>query len=81
MTDLGVELTLFESKRLEWVKDHKGKHVVIQDATVLGFYDDWETGLKAALKAFPTGIFLVKEVLEKDRVRFVPTALEKTSCN
>ena len=69
---LETELAFFNSKRAEWVKQYGGKFAAIQDETLLGFFDEWEQALKAAYKAFSyTRPFLIKEVLEKDRVYFV----------
>lgn len=66
------ELAFFESHRLEWAKEHSGKFVAIQDETATDFSDEWEDALRAGLKAFGhERPFLVKEVLEKDRVIYI----------
>jgi len=51
---------------------HEGKYVTIQGDTILGPFDDWETGLKAGYKNFGAlRPFLVKEISEVDRVYFI----------
>jgi hypothetical protein len=66
------ELAFFEAHRLEWVKEHSGKFVAVQDETLLGFFDEWEQAVMAAYKAFGASReFLIKEVLEKDRVVYI----------
>ena len=72
---LEVELNMFEANRLEWVKAHSGKFVVVQGKTVLGFFDQWEDGVKAGYTKFGVSHpFLVKEVFERDRVYFIGAA-------
>ena len=69
------EVAVFEEHRLEWCQSHMGKFAVIQDEVVIGFFDEWEQGLKAGYKAFGVSRpFLVKEVLEKDRIYFIGAA-------
>lgn len=69
MIDLDAEVELYEAKRWEWVREHDGEFVVIQDFTVLGFFESWEQAFKAGIKRFGgKRPFLVKEVLKQDRV-------------
>lgn len=69
------EVEFFEAHRLDWAKEYSGKFVTIQDDVALGFFDEWEDAFKAAYKFFGVAReFLVKEVLEKDRVYYINAA-------
>lgn len=69
---LETEAALFEANRSEWLKKHYGKFAVLQDEKVLGFFNEWENGFKAGCNELDvTRPFLVKEVIEKDRVLFI----------
>jgi len=66
---LQAELEYFSAMRQEWLGQHWGQFVVIQDKDVLGFFDTYEAAIKAAYEVL--GIarpFLVKEVMPTDRV-------------
>ena len=70
--DLETEARWFESKRLEWLVEQEGRFAVVQDETVLGFFDSWEEAFRQGVRhlggARP---FLVKEVLAVDRKLFI----------
>jgi len=54
---------MFSSRRRRWVKEHRGKVVVVRNRRVLGFYDDYKEGLRAGLKAFGAeSQFLVQKI-------------------
>jgi hypothetical protein len=67
------ETEVFNEHRAEWCKEHTGKFAVIQDDTILHpFFHEWEAGLRAGIKSFDLNRpFLVKEILETDRVYFI----------
>jgi hypothetical protein len=69
---LAVELDFYAAHKAEWLEEHSGKYVVVQDRNVLGFYASFEDAFRAGVSAF--GIkrdFLVKQVLEHEPVCFV----------
>ncbi len=69
---LETEVAVFEKHRLEWCYSHRGRFAVIQDETVLGFFDEWEQGLKAGFKAFGCSRpFLVKQVFAVEPVYLI----------
>jgi hypothetical protein len=60
---LETELAFFDSHRTEWTEHHNAKFAVIQGKKLLGFFDEWEDGFKAGIKAFGgRREFLVKQV-------------------
>ena len=67
------ELAVFEAHRAEWVAEHEGQFVAIQDENVAGFFPLWEAALKAAYKQYGIGRgpFLIKEVKLVDRIEFI----------
>lgn len=72
LSQLNVEVEFFDDNRMEWVKEHRGEYALVQDKTCHGFFFSWESALKEGLKLL--GVqrpFLVKEVLENDRVYFI----------
>jgi hypothetical protein len=69
---LETELRVFEEGRQSWVQTHLGKFVVIQDETVLDFYDQYEDAYRAGVKGFGANrSFLIKQVWETEPVYFV----------
>ena len=69
------ETAVFNSKRSEWLPKFEGRFVAIQDENILGFTVTWEEALRGGFKAFGCDRpFLVKEILENDRVYFIGSA-------
>ena len=71
-TRLAVELDFYAAHKTEWLEQHSGKYVVVQDRNILGFYPSFEDAFRAGVGAF--GIqrdFLVKQVLEHEPMYFV----------
>lgn len=69
---LATELNFYAAHKAEWLKTHAGKYLVAQDENLIGFYDSWESALKAGIAAF--GVrrdFLVKQVLAEEPVYFI----------
>lgn len=72
VSPLETELRVFEDRRQEWVRTHLGKFVVIQDETVLDFFDQYEEAFRAGVKRFGAGRnFLIKQVWKTEPVYFV----------
>ncbi|HUA99188.1 MAG TPA: hypothetical protein VMA34_12730 [Terracidiphilus sp.] len=71
-TPLEPELKVFEAHREEWSREHLGKFVVIQDETVLKFFDEYADAFRAGLEKFGVrGTFLVKQIWGTEPVYFV----------
>lgn len=71
-SSLATELELYAVHKHEWLEKNEGKYVVAQEKNVLGFYDSFESALKAGIIAF--GVrrnFLIKQVLAKEPVHFI----------
>jgi len=66
---LEADFQLFESRRAEWVKEHEGKYVVMHAGVVVGFFDDYISGLRAGSTRFGArSEFLVQQVCEEEPV-------------
>jgi hypothetical protein len=71
-TPLETELRVFEQHREEWSRSHRGRFAVIQDETVLGFFDEYADAFQAGLARFGVGRdFLVKQIWKTEPVYFV----------
>jgi len=69
---LSTELEFYAAHKQEWLDKHSGKFVVVQQVTVLGFYDSFEIAFKDAVRAL--GLredFLVKQVFAVEPVYFI----------
>lgn len=63
------ELHIFDQRRSEWLRSHRGEFVVVVGTDVVGFYPDFESAFRAGLPiAAPPQNFLVKQVLADDPV-------------
>jgi hypothetical protein len=65
---LATELVTYRD-HLDELLRHKGQFVVIKDRSILGYYRDRRTALKAAYDAFGAKPVLVKQVVEMEPVR------------
>jgi hypothetical protein len=71
-TDDGVlqaDFEVFERNRKDWFRTHPNEFVVVGNRSMLGFYPDYESALKAGLRGF--GVkkqFLVKQVCLEEPV-------------
>jgi hypothetical protein len=71
-TRLATELGFYALHKLEWLKQHPGKYVVLKDEVVLGFYPSFEAAYRAGATAYDLSAdFLVKQILEHEPVFFV----------
>ncbi len=69
---LETELAYFERHRAQWISDHADDFAVIHDEELLGFYKDANEAYEAGVDAWGVISFLVKEVLDEDRVEHIP---------
>jgi hypothetical protein len=66
---LEADFQVFESRRSEWVKEHEGKYVVMHAGVVVGFFEDYISGLRAGSAKFGAkNEFLVQQVCEEEPV-------------
>jgi len=66
---LAEELSLYDSKKSQWLEFHSGEFVLISDATIAGFFPSYEKALEEGLRAFGIGKdFLIKQVVEQEPV-------------
>ena len=69
---LAEELKIYEAHKLEWLRLHSGKFVVIVGHEVIGFHRDYESGFKAGLAAAGLGKnFLLKQVSREEPVYLI----------
>jgi len=73
MSDLlAKETRVFEDHRQEWLRDHAGAYVTIQDEEVAGFFDSYGDAFTAGLRRFGgSRSFLIQQVCQTDPVYFV----------
>ena len=69
---LETELGFFEENRAAYLEKAEGKFAVIKGENLLGFFDTDEAAYKAAVQAYGIEPFLIKEVLEEDRIEQNP---------
>jgi len=68
-TGLTADFQFFESHRQEWSQKHEGKYVVMHNGEILGFFDDYVSGLQAGIANFGVRIeFLVQQVCKEEPV-------------
>ena len=64
-----ADFKVFTNHRKEWLSKYKGKFVVLRKGEVIGFFDDYLTGLHAGISAFGVdNQFLVQQVYEEEPV-------------
>jgi hypothetical protein len=66
---LNADFQLFESHRQEWSQNNEGKYVVMHNGDILGFFDDYGSGLQAGIAKFGVATeFLVQQVCKEEPV-------------
>jgi hypothetical protein len=74
-TSLGREQAVYDAHLPRWVPDHEGKHVLIKDDEVVGFFDSRDDALAAGYARFGVGPLFVKQVSPSEPVHHIPGAL------
>ena len=69
-TPLAAEMATYRKNLPDW-KEQEGRFVVIQGAVVAGFFDGYEEALTAGYERFGVSRFLVKEVLQQEKVHVI----------
>jgi hypothetical protein len=63
------DFEVFTNRRKRWLQKHQGKFVVLHKNKVIGFFDDYVTGLRAGISAFGVNSqFLVQQVYEEEPI-------------
>ena len=72
MAELEKEFKYYLQNKEKFLKDYKGKFIVIKDQRVLGIYDDQMEAIEQTRKEHKLGTFLVHHVQpdEEEQVRF-----------
>lgn len=69
---LSVELEYYAANKRAWLRAHRGKYVVLQDSTLLGFFQSWEEAFRSGVQVFGVARdFLVKQVLAREPIYFL----------
>ncbi len=68
--ELSTEIQTCEQHKSEW-EAKQGQFVLIEGATVVGFFETYEDALTDGYKQFGLAPFLVKEIRGKSEAQFV----------
>jgi hypothetical protein len=74
-TSLGREQAVYEANQRQWILDHEGKHVLIRDTEVVGFYKSRDEALNAGYSRFGVCPLFVKQVRRSEPVHHIPNIL------
>jgi hypothetical protein len=74
-TSLEREQAVYEANRTRWALEHEGKHVLIRDALVVGFYESRDEALTEGYSRFGVGPLFVKQVEGSEAVHHIPNIL------
>ena len=69
---LEAEIRYFDQHCREWLNAHAGEFAVIRDKELLGFFATDEEALKAGVGKWGSVSFLIREVLDEQRIEKVP---------
>jgi hypothetical protein len=74
-TSLAREQALYEANQQHWILDHAGKHVLIRDTDVVGFFDSRDEALTAGYSRLCVCPLFVKQVGSSEAVHHIPNIL------
>jgi len=63
-----TELEFYRRHRSDWIHDHIGEFVLVHGQELGGFYAEYETALRAGLRAFGIEPFLIKQICAQEPV-------------
>lgn len=64
---LRAEFEIFATRRKDWLREHEGQYVVMNQGDVAGFFDEYAAALRAGIAKFGVASeFLVQKVREED---------------
>ena len=69
---LETEIQFFEENRSRYLREHKGKYVLIKERECLGFFDTDATAYEKGVEMFGVEPFLIKQVLPEDPIDQAP---------
>ena len=68
-TRLGAEIELYEARKAEWLKDHRGDFVVVKGNEIIGFFTNFHEAYYAGFEKFGANTdFLVKRIVPQEPV-------------
>jgi len=70
---LKEEIEYFEEKKQELLSKYSGKFVVIKGTEIILFSPTFEKAYEGAISKIGDVSFLIKEVIEKERIEDLPT--------
>ena len=70
--ELVEERAYFQSKKAEWLERHKNKYVLIKGNELIDVFYSFEDAYKEGVKQFGNQPFLVKKVVEKEKIEKIP---------
>jgi hypothetical protein len=66
-TQLSDELAFFHQHKQEWMREHRGKFILLGKQAFGGFYKTHGEAMKAGIRMFgPVSPFLVEQILEEE---------------
>jgi hypothetical protein len=68
---LEKELSTYEQRLEDFLRDHEGQFVVIQGDQVAGFWDTYDEALKGGYARFNLTAFLVRKITRLPQVQFL----------
>ncbi len=68
LNQISKEVRIFENNRASLVKEAKGKYVLVYKEDIIDIYDTEEVAVREGYTKFGNVPFLVKEILEEDRI-------------
>ncbi len=68
LNQISKEVRIFENNRSSLVKEAKGKYVLVYKEDIIDIYDTEEVAVREGYAKFGNVPFLVKEILEEDRI-------------
>ena len=75
LVELQKELEFFESKKAEWLQDHRDKYVLIKGEEFIDVFASFEDTYKAGVKLYGNQPFLIKKVTEVEPVEETPSIM------
>ena len=70
---LANEIKAFEKMKLDLIKNHFGKFVIIRDGKLEGVFDSFNNAAEEALKRFGKGPYLIRQV--NDQIVTLPASV------
>jgi len=69
---LEKEFKFFQSKMEEWLKNYRGKFVLIKGEELIHVFNTFEDAYKEGVKRYGNQPFFIKKVDEEERIEMLP---------